>query len=48
MIQKKHEAPLFEVIMNQEANKKFFVASGDDPNPSTRGFFHVESWTKGW
>lgn len=47
MMQKKHEAPLFEVIMNQEANRKFFVASGE-VDPSPRAFFHVDSWSQGW
>lgn len=32
VMKKKHESPVFEVIMNAENNKSFFVASGPDPS----------------
>lgn len=49
---KEHEAPQFEVILNKESNKKFFVASGAIPGTpssnSSRASVHVMSWDMGW
>lgn len=44
---KKHEAPQFELIINKESNKKFFVASSAINN-SQRAGVHVMTWDMGW